>query len=269
MTTHASPRSTSSTPARATRRAFAAALLGVAAIAGATSAQAWSWSFGGSQRVEGNGDVASETRDVGAFDAVSLAGDFKVFVRQGSTERVEVKTDRNLLPYIETRVVDGSKGRTLEISSKRGFSLNSRGTPTVTLDLRQLRGLSIAGSGDIRVEPMKTGNLEASIAGSGDLRMQGLEADHVTLRVAGSGDMQVNGKANSLSVSVAGSGDVKTRELVVDDAKVSISGSGDVTVQASRKLDVRIAGSGDVGYIGSPEISLSNAGSGSVRKLNK
>ncbi|MGN7875111.1 head GIN domain-containing protein [Roseateles sp. 22389] len=252
---------------RASRRLFAVAALGLAAAATVGTAHAWSLSFGSSQRIEGNGEVAAEARDVGAFDAVALSGDFKVFVRSGASDKVEVKTDRNLLAYIETKVVDGSKGRTLEISPKRGYSLNAKGSPVITLDMRQLRGLSIAGSGDIRVEPMKTSNLEASIAGSGDLRMQGLEADHVTLRVAGSGDMQVHGKANALSVSVAGSGDVKTRELVVDEAKVSISGSGDVTVAPTRKLDVRIAGSGDVGYVGSPEISLSNAGSGSVRKL--
>ena len=252
---------------RASRRLFAVAALGLAAAGAVGTAHAWSLSFGSSQRIEGNGDVAAEARDVGAFDAVALSGDFKVFVRPGASDKVEVKTDRNLLSYIETKVVDGSKGRTLEISPKRGYSLNAKGSPVITLDMRQLRGLSIAGSGDIRVEPMKTGNLEASIAGSGDLRVQGLEADHVTLRVAGSGDMQVHGKANALSVSVAGSGDVKTRELVVDEAKVSISGSGDVTVAPTRKLDVRIAGSGDVGSVGSPESSLSNAGSGSVRKL--
>lgn len=249
---------------RATRRLFTAVALGLAA---AGTAHAWSLTFGSSQRVEGNGDVAADTRDVGAFDAVALSGDFKVLVRQAGADKVEVKTDRNLLSYIETKIVDGSKGRTLEISPKRGYSLNAKGSPTITLDMRQLRALSIAGSGDIRVEAMKTANLDASIAGSGDLRVQGLEADHVTLRVAGSGDMLFAGKASGLSVSVSGSGDVKTRDLVVDDAKVSISGSGDVTVQAMRKLDVRIAGSGDVGYVGSPEISMSNAGSGSVRKL--
>lgn len=249
---------------RAARRLFAITALSLAA---AGTAHAWSLSFGSSQRVEGNGEVAAEARNLGNFDAVSLSGDFKVLIRQGGADKVEIKTDRNLLSYVETKVVDGSKGRTLEIATKRGISLNSRGTPTITLDMRQLRGLAIAGSGDIRVEPMKIANLDASIAGSGDLRVQGLQADQVSLSVAGSGDMVFEGKAAGLSVTVRGSGDVKTRDLVVDEAKVSIAGSGDVTVQAARKLDVRIAGSGDVGYVGSPEISFSNAGSGSVRKL--
>ena len=136
---------------RATRRLFAITALSLASVGAVGTAHAWSLSFGSSQRIEGNGEVAADARDVGAFDAVALSGDFKVFVRQGSADKVEVKTDRNLCSYIETKVVDGTKGRTLEISPKRGYSLNARGTPTITLDMRQLRGLSISGSGDIRV----------------------------------------------------------------------------------------------------------------------
>jgi len=250
---------------KTTRRCFAITLLGLAA---AGSAQAWSWSFGGSERVEGNGELATDRRDVGAFDVVALSSSFKVVVRQGGADKVEVRTDGNLLPYLETRVVDGSKGRTLEISAKPGFRLSSRNTPIITVDVRQLHGVSISGSGEIRVESMKvTGPLDASIAGSGDIRLMGVEAERVGLRVSGSGDIVANGKAANLQVSVTGSGDVKARELAVDDAKVSIAGSGDVTVQARRRLEVSIAGSGDVGYVGSPEVSMSNAGSGSVRRL--
>lgn len=250
---------------KTTRRCFAVTLLSLAA---AGSAQAWSWSFGGSQRVEGSGEVSTDRRDLGAFDAVALSSSFRVVVRQGSADKVEIRTDTNLLPYVETRVVEGSKGRTLEITSKRGFHLSSNSTPIITLDMRQLRAVSISGSGEVRVEAMKTtGPVDASIAGSGDIRINGLEAERVGLRVSGSGDIVASGKAGNLTVSVTGSGDVKARDLAVDDAKVSIAGSGDVTVQARKRLDVSIAGSGDVGYVGSPEISMSNAGSGSVRRL--
>lgn len=250
---------------KTTRRCFAVTLLGLAA---AGSAHAWSWSFGGSQRVEGNGDVTTERREVESFEAVALSSSFRVMVRQGSADKVEVRTDSNLLPYLETKVVSGRAGRTLEISSKRGFQLNSGTTPIITIDVRDLRGVSISGSGEIRVEGVKTsGSMDASIAGSGDIRLMGVEADRIGLRVSGSGDIAANGKAATLAVNVTGSGDVKARDLSVDDAKVSIAGSGDVTVQARRRLDVSIAGSGDVGYVGNPEISLSNAGSGTVRRL--
>ncbi len=250
---------------KTTRRCFALTLIGLAA---AGSAHAWSWSIGGSQRVEGNGDVTTERRDLESFEAVALSSSFKVMVRQAGADKVEVRTDSNLQPYLETKVVSGRAGRTLEVTSKRGYHLNSSTTPVITIELRDLRGVSISGSGEIRVEGMKTsGPLDASIAGSGDIRLVGVEADRIGLRVSGSGDIAANGKANVLAVSVTGSGDVKARELAVEAAKVSIAGSGDVTVQARRKLDVSIAGSGDVGYVGNPEISMSNAGSGSVRRL--
>lgn len=233
----------------------------------ASSAQAWSWNFGSGERVNGSGEIASETRDVGSFDGIALSGGFKVLVRQNSTARLELKADKNLLALIETKVVEGSKGRTLEISPKRGYNLAATVTPVITLDMAQLRALSIAGSGDVRVEAMKTPSVDASIAGSGDISFIDLDSERLGVKVAGSGDVTATGRADKLDVSVAGSGDVKLRGLAAQEVKVSIAGSGDAQVQAIKTLKVSVSGSGDFGYIGSPEISMSVAGSGKVRKL--
>ena len=233
----------------------------------ASSAQAWSWSFGSGERVNGSGEIASETRDVGSFDAVALSGGFKVIVRQNSKTSLELKADKNLLALIETKVVEGSKGRTLEISPKRGVNLAATVTPVITLDMAQLRALSIAGSGDVRVEAMKTASVDASIAGSGGIHFTDLDSDRLGVKVVGSGDITATGRVDKLDVSVAGSGDVKLRGLAAQDVKVSITGSGDAQVQALKTLKVSVSGSGDVGYVGSPEISMSVAGSGKVRKL--
>ncbi len=234
----------------------------------ATSAHAWSISFGGSgERIKGSGDIGTESRDVGSFDGISTAGDFKILVRQGSTNRIEVKADKNLLPYIETRVVDGGKGRTLEIATKRGFNLSSTAEPQLVLEMPQLRAISIAGSGDVKVEAMKTAGVDASIAGSGDIVFDNLSSERLSLKVSGSGDVTAAGRVDKLVVSIAGSGDVRTRALTADDVKVSIAGSGDATVQAVKTLRVSIAGSGDVSYVGSPEISTSVVGDGTVKRI--
>lgn len=248
------------------RRLLAIAALSLAAAATTTATQAWSWSFGG-ERVSGSGEVATEARDLGSFDGIALTGGFKVLVRQGTAARFELKGDKNVLPYIETRVIDGSKGRTLEIGPKKGYSLSTTVTPLITVDLAQLRAVSISGSGDIRIEAMKTPAVDASISGSGDIKFIDLSSEQLTLRVAGSGDIMAAGRTGSLSISVAGSGDVKARSLEASDVKVSIAGSGDAQVQAVKTLKVSISGSGDVAYVGSPEISMSVAGSGKVKKI--
>lgn len=245
------------------RRLFALAV--VAAAAG--SAQAWSWNLK-NERVTGNGDMATEARDPGAFDGVSLSGGFHVVIRQGSGNKVEVKADRNLLPYIETKV-GGSKGRTLEIGPKKGYSLSTATPPSLIIEMPSLRSLAVAGSGKINAEALKGGSVDAEIAGSGEIRFAGLEAERLAMKVAGSGDLVAAGRVAAASVSIAGSGDVKAAELAADEVKVSIAGSGDAQVNATKKLGVSIAGSGDVKYLGSPEISSSIAGSGKVRRLEK
>jgi hypothetical protein len=247
------------------RRLFALGLISAAALSG--TAHAWSWSKG--ERIAGNGDIATEARDTGAFDAVALSGGFNVVIRQGSGNKVEVKADRNLLPYIETKVSDGGKGRTLEIGPKRGVNISSSTNPSFVIEMPALRAVAVAGSGTVKVEAMKTGGVDAAIAGSGDIRFANLDAERLAMKVSGSGDIVAAGRCGNASVSISGSGDVKAAELAAEDVKVTIAGSGDAQVQATKKLNVSIAGSGDVRYVGSPEISSSIAGSGKVRRLEK
>jgi len=249
------------------RRFLFACALALASLVAVPAAQAWTWNWGSGERVKGSGDIVSETRDVGRFDGVSLAGSFKVLVRQGESDKIELKADSNLLALIETKVVEGRKGRTLEISTKRGYNLNSSQTPQILVSVAALRSVAVAGSGDVHIDAMKTNDVEASVAGSGDISFVELTADKVGLSVAGSGAVVAAGRTGALSVSVSGSGDIKARSLVAEEVKVSIAGSGDVGVNAVKKLNVSVAGSGDVRYEGSPEVKTSIAGSGSVRKF--
>lgn len=247
------------------RSIFAAA--GLAALIGfAAPAQAWSWGF--NEQVKGSGEVVSETRDLGNFDAIALSGSYKVLVRQGPTVKLEIKADKNLLPLIETRVAEGSKGRTLEIRTKKGFSFSSKTEPQITLVMPALRSLAIAGSGDMRVEAMKTADVSVSVSGSGDVELIDLSSDSLSVQISGSGDIKASGRTGSFSLSVAGSGDIDARGLQADEVRASIAGSGNATVHAVNTLKISIAGSGDIAYLGSPKVSSSVAGRGAITKLN-
>lgn len=248
-----------------TRRILA---LGAVCAALTTSAAVQAWGWGSGERITGNGDVATEARDLGSFDAVSLAGGFHVLIRQGQSAKLEVRADRNLLPYIETRVVDSGKGRTLEIAPRKGVNLSTSNNPAFTLEMPSLRAIAVAGSGTVKVEAMKTGGVDAAIAGSGDIQFKGLDAERLGMKVSGSGNIAAAGRAGNASVTIAGSGDVRAAELAAEEVKVSIAGSGDAQVQATKRLHVSIAGSGDVKYVGSPEITSSVAGSGKIRQMN-
>jgi len=240
----------------------AGALLATPAIAEERSW--WHWAAGNA--TIGSGKLGSETRAVGGFQAIDLKGSMELVVRQAAKESVELHGDDNLLPLVETVVVDHAGVPTLEIGTRRGANFSTRSPLVVTVDVASLQLLVVSGSGDVLADGMKAGDLQLHVSGSGDVQLRRLSADALKVKVSGSGDVAVDGHTAKLSVSIAGSGDVTTRELQADDVSVSIAGSGDAIVNARKTLAVSIAGSGDVTYTGDAAVKASVAGSGSVKK---
>lgn len=227
-------------------------------------AQAFQISFAGTV---GSGKEATETRNVSGFEAISTRGSIDVVVKQSDHESVQLKADDNLLPLIETTVENTSHGPTLVIGIKRGHNVSTRGNITATVDVTKLTAVSSNGSGDIRIESLKTPALSVSIAGSADARLQSLDTETLDISVSGSGDVSGAGRATKLKVSVAGSGNVALKDLQSDDVTVGVAGSGDADVTANKTLSVSVAGSGDVVYHGNGSLVKSSvAGSGSVTK---
>jgi hypothetical protein len=244
--------------------AMAAGLV-MAGTSPAARAGWWSEGWGGN-RVVGSGNVTSETRPVGSFQAIHLKGAMKVVLRQTGKEAVEVRADDNLIGLVETTVVSRGGVPTLEIGVKKGASYSTRTRMIVTVDVAELRALEISGSGDVVADGLKTNEFRLGISGAGDVQLRQLAASSFSVNVSGSGDVSATGRTGKLSVSIAGSGDVSTQGLEADDVSVSIGGSGDARVNAKKTLRVSIAGSGDVDYTGDPAVTTSIAGNGTIKK---
>ncbi|MBT8370764.1 MAG: DUF2807 domain-containing protein, partial [Deltaproteobacteria bacterium] len=114
--------------------------------------------------VQGSGKIITQAREVADFSKVHLKGSGKVFLTPGETQSLEIKTDDNIMPLIETDV-SGSK---LTISHG-----NHHLRPTsfeVYITVINLQGVSISGSGDILSKDLfVTDTLHAEISGSGDI----------------------------------------------------------------------------------------------------
>ena len=228
----------------------AAGLLLAACVFASTGARAgdggFTLSIGGFSRVTGSGKMQNETRAVGGFQAIALRSSMKLVLRQGTREGVELRADDNLLPLIETRVVDRDGVPTLELGMKRGTSFSTSQPIVATIDLITLRSLSISGSGEVVADALKTPALAIHVSGSGNIKLKQLATDALSAKVSGSGDLEFTGRAGKLAVSIAGSGDVNTRALEADDVSVSVAGSGDANVTARKTLNISIAGHGSV-----------------------
>ena len=187
----------------------------------------------------GSGTAKTETRPVPAFTKIDLAGSPDVEVSVGPAASVNVTTDDNLLPQIQTTV----DGDTLHIGSKGSYSTHLGVKVVVTVP--SLRGASISGSGNIRVSGLKGEEMEAGITGSGDITLSG-SVNHLDARVTGSGDLRAN-------------------DLAANDVHVSITGSGDASVRPAGELDAKVTGSGSIHYLGHPaQIHRHITGSGDI-----
>lgn len=217
--------------------------------------------------VVGSGQAQTEVRAVSGFRAVELRGAMNLVLRQGAREGAEVRADHNLLPLIETRVLDRAGRPTLVIDAKSDVSYSTRIGITVTVDLITLEALTVSGSGDTVCDRLNAGALSVALSGSGDLKLGRLDAKSLELRLSGSGDAEVAGTAARVALSISGSAGAELHGLQADRVAVRITGSGDASVHARRELSASITGSGDLAYAGEPAVTSSVRGSGSVKKL--
>lgn len=221
--------------------------------------------FGTGEQINGSGRIVEDRRPVAGFGAVHLTGPVDVELKASDRESVTVRTDDNIAPLIETRVIAGDRPA-LEIGVQPGASFRTSRAPVVIVEFRALSELVIRGSGDVRADRIGADDFALSISGSGDAKIESLQAKRFAAVLAGSGDLAVGGRAEEQAYRLSGSGDVDASRLEGRSVQVAIAGSGDASVNASDALDVTITGSGDVAYRGSPRITQRIRGSGSVHR---
>ena len=204
-----------------------------------------------------------ETRNVSGFEALAVSAPIRVELKQGDVESLVVQGEDSALAELETFVENGSL--TLRQRSRGHVKHMAKVKAYVTM--KEIRGISAAGAGDIVSGSLRTGDVKLAVAGAGDLHIADLTAQRVHAAVAGSGDLHLAGRADALEAGVAGSGDLRAGKLEVADAKVGVAGSGSAFVWARASLHASVAGSGDLRYFGDPAVrKTSVTGSGSLRR---
>jgi hypothetical protein len=239
------------------------------------------------------------TRRVENFTKVTFRYPGKLYIKQGSPQKVEVEGSKDALEEVEFDV-DGSR---LTIGKENSWfnwnDWNDNDRITVYITVPEIEGLSVSGSGDIigqskittddldlnvsgsgtlQLEMNASGNVEADVSGSGEIdlrgRCRGFDSDvsgsgkvmlavdisgEADFSVSGSGRIGASGSAKSVQTNISGSGKVLAADLVTERCLVRISGSGDVEINVKNELDANISGSGSVAYKGNPSKVNSHA----------
>ncbi len=194
--------------------------------------------------IKGEGPLVKKEISLSAIESIGLGISGTVYLTQGSTQKVVIEAQQNIIDNIKQEVKNGS----WNISYRN----NVRGHDEVKIyvTIPNVKALSIGGSG--------------KILGQNSFN----NIDRLAMSIGGSGYIELSGMAKDVDVSIGGSGKVKASNLKAENCKVSIGGSGDCYVEVSESLKASIAGSGDVYYKGRPKISSSVAGSGRIQSMD-
>lgn len=209
--------------------------------------------------------VGERAYEISDFSRISTVGPYHVEVAVGPAASVRAEGPKDTLDRLEVSVEHGS----LQIRPKHrqfwGFDWSGIEPATFHVTLPRLYAVSVAGSGDMKIDRVEGGRFSASAAGSGDLDIGSLSVDNANFSVAGSGDVTAQGHAGKSHVSIVGSGNLHLRKLASDDASISVVGSGDAAMTVRDNAHISMMGGGDVDIAGPAHCSVSRFGGGDVR----
>lgn len=205
------------------------------------------WS-GGKNAVKGEGDVISKTfEDLKDFDKIEINGQADVNFTQSSVFEVTVRTQENVLDYLDYKVV----GSTLVIETKdhrpvraetydlviqapalKRIEVNGAADFDIPGGLTSGDDLKIVvnGAGDLTFDSVRCADLTIEVNGAADLDLDDIEVAKLKVEVNGAGDAQISGSAAEADFEVNGAGGINASGLKVA-GKVSKHASGLAKIQ--------------------------------------
>lgn len=218
------------------------------------------------KRIKGEGDITTVDKSLSEAAKIQVAGNFKVVLVQGSTASAQIKTYKNLQPYVVIEEV----GSTVWLKEKKGYSLSADPNIEIRIVTPQLKELAVAGIAEVVGEGKFTGSdkIKLNLSGSGSIDLD-VNTPKLDLALAGVGEVRLKGETRDAYFSIAGSGDCRAFDLKAENAKVSVAGIGNIDLYAEQNLDINVAGSGKVQYKGKAMVKQKIAGIGSVHKIEE
>jgi hypothetical protein len=193
----------------------------------------------------GGGDRITQTREVGPFDRLDVSGSIDVEVVPGNGREVRVYAGEKVIDRVRTESSEG----------------------VLHVDVHD-RGIVIGPDplGDVRVEISAPTLQGVSIDGSGDVKLTDVDVQALELEVDGAADIDASGSVDRLTATIQGAGDANLAALATRTAVVVVEGAADADLNVSDSLDVTIEGAADVTYRGNPRITQDIQGAGDLQR---
>lgn len=201
--------------------------------------------------VAGSGDLVIDTRHVGGFTEVVLAGEGAVEVVVGDDTLVTVETDDNLLEFIHADVRAG----VLEISTTAGVDIAPTRSVRYVIEAPALDAIVISGAGSYDIDQWRAEQPRVELIGVGDISITALQSTTLTVEHHGVGSITISGTTTGQRLTMSGVGEYNASDLESAIASVEASGPAAATLWVTEALEVTATDTSAVSYFGSPDLA--------------
>ena len=203
-----------------------------------------------------SGEIVTDVRNVPDFDGLNVSSGINLILSQGTSQKLVVKADKDLLDDVITTV----KGGVLKIYCERKFWRDSNITVEVTfVDLDNLS--ASAGSNVKCTEGLKFDNLSLETSSGCNMDIT-VKASMLDVSSNSGANVHMDGITNQLEVHASSGANVKLNNLEADIVSVSSSSGSNIYVIARHSIEVHSSSGSNIYVTGNPEKQIISTSSG-------
>lgn len=216
--------------------------------------------------IPGSGKIQMETREIVAFEAVSIEyPGAEITIQPGDKESVEIEADDNLLPQLSTEVLSG-RLIIKNVETDWKSIVNPSKPVKINITVKDLNEIEVSTPvGDVEVNDLQVNSLKLVLSGGAQIKINGLQVNLLDTDLSGAGSIQASGTAEKIKLILSGWGSFNATDLKSNTATIDLSGMGDATVQVEDELAATITGAGSIKYFGNPHVEQDVTGAGSIK----
>ena len=212
--------------------------------------------------VRPSGRIETELRQVKNFSGVVVSSGINLYISQSPVQEVKVKTDANIIGYVETTVKNG----VLTIGFKNNFRTRGKFDVAVYISMSELNSIMASSGSDVKAKAGFKGKKLTITASSAANIKAIVEYDNVDITCSSGADVHLKGKAGHCNAVCSSGADINTRELICLRANAVASSGADINIYASESFNGSAASGADITYYGAPkEVNKSASSGGSIR----
>ena len=199
-------------------------------------------SITGPNVIVGSGQFVTELRPVGGFDTISVDKGGRAIVTRSDVESLSITAEDNILPLIESRVVNG----TLTVTFRAGAdSVWTRGM-TYRIGMRSMR---------------------AFIGETGSaIEAHGIDAANLEVRLSAGSTFIGSGTTDRLALELSAGSRVDAPALRSRVAMATLSAGSTAVVRVSDSLSVVASAGSQLEYFGNPAVQVQTSAGSTVRR---